>query len=62
MTINFFLGSCLVEAQYVDIDGVPVSIVLNADTTGQLYELDICKADFSPLHAYPAFERVTVKA
>jgi hypothetical protein len=59
---NQFLGSCLVEAQYIDLDGVPVSIVLNADTTGQLYELDIWKADFSPLQAYPVFERVTVKA
>lgn len=58
---NRFLGSCLVEAQYVDHDGVPVSIILNADTTGQLYELDIWKADFSPLQAYPVFERVTVK-
>lgn len=59
---NRFLGSCLVEAQYIDLDGVPVSIVLNADTTGQLYELDIWKADFSPLQEYPVFERVTVKA
>jgi hypothetical protein len=59
---NRFSGSCLVEAQYVDHDGVPVSIVLNADTTGQLYELDIWKADFSPLQAYPVFESVTVKA
>ena len=59
---NRFLGSCLVEAQYVDLDGVPVNIVLNADTTGQLYELDIWKADFSPLQAYPVFERVTVKS
>ena len=59
---NRFLGSCLVEAQYVNLDGVPVSIVLNADTTGQLYELDIRKADFPPLQAYPVFERVTVKS
>jgi hypothetical protein len=59
---NRFLGSCLAEEQYVDLDGVPVSIVLNADTTGQLYELDIWKADFSPLQAYPVFERVTVKS
>jgi len=57
-----FLGSCLVKAQYVDRDGIPVSIVLNTDTTGQLYELDIWKADFSSLQAYPVFERMTIKA
>jgi hypothetical protein len=35
------LGSCLVEAEYLDRDGVPVNLVLNWDTNGLLYELDI---------------------
>ena len=57
-----FLGSCLVEAEYVDRDSVPVSIVLNADQNHRLYELDMWKVDFAPLREYPAFERVTIKA
>lgn len=55
------LGSCLVEAEYVDCDGVLVSIALNADNSGQLYELDMWKVDFAPLREFPAFERVTIK-
>lgn len=55
------LGSCLVEAQYVDLDGVPVSVVLNADTSGRLYELDMWRVDFAPLQEYPGFERMTIE-
>ncbi|MFD2368016.1 DUF6984 family protein [Pseudoduganella sp. GCM10020061] len=57
-----WLGSCLVEAEYVDCDGVSVRIALNADQNRRLYELDIWKLDFAPLLEYPAVERVTVKA
>lgn len=56
------LGSCLVEAEYVDSDGVPVSIALDADASGRLYELDMWKVDFAPLRKYPTYERVTIKA
>ena len=55
------LGSCLVEAEFLDRDGVPVSIALNADTYGRLYELDMWKVDFAPLQEYPDFEQVTIK-
>ena len=55
------LGSCLVEAEYLDRDGVPVSIALNSDTNGMLYELDMWKVDFAPLQEYPYFQRVTIK-
>jgi len=55
-----FLGSeprsfdrTLVEAKYVDSDGVLVSIAVNADNHGQLFELDFWKVDFSPLKRYP---------
>lgn len=48
------LGRCAMEAQYVDADGVPVSIALNLDDRGNLYELDFWKADFSPLLSYPS--------
>ena len=55
------LGSCLVEAGYVDCDGVPVNIALNSDKSGRLYELDMWKVDFAPLQEYPAAERVTIR-
>lgn len=48
------LGRKVAEAEYVDVDGVTVSIVLNADQNGQLFELDIWKVDFSPLKKYPS--------
>ena len=47
------LGMALVEAQYLDSDGVLVSIAVNADKQGQLFELDFWKVDFSPLRRYP---------
>lgn len=36
-----------------DVDGTPLGITLNIDTNGDLYELDVFKADFSPLIAFP---------
>jgi hypothetical protein len=47
------LGSAVSEAQYMDIDGVLVSINLNVDKSGRLFELDLWKVDFSPLKRYP---------
>ncbi len=41
------------EAEYTDDDGVLVSIVLNKDGKGALYEVDFWKVDFSPLRRYP---------
>jgi hypothetical protein len=46
-------GMALVEAQYADTDGVLVSIAVNGDKQGQLFELDFWKVDFSPLKRYP---------
>jgi hypothetical protein len=43
----------LVEAEYVDSDAVLVSIAVNADQTGQPFEIDFWKVDFSPLKQYP---------
>jgi hypothetical protein len=48
------LGEAIAEADYIDDDGVLVSIVLNTDTTDQLYEVDFWKVDFSPLRRYPS--------
>lgn len=47
------LGKVLQEAQYTDEDGVPVSIAINADNKGDLFEVDFWKVDFSPLKRYP---------
>jgi hypothetical protein len=46
-------GMELAEAQYLDSDGVLVSISINADKQGELFELDFWKVDFSPLKRYP---------
>ena len=44
----------IAEAEYTDDDGVLVSIVLNTDVKGAIYEVDFWKVDFSPLRRYPS--------
>ena len=46
-------GCEIASAEFVDEDGVPVSLALNVDQYGDLFELDIWKKDFSPLIRYP---------
>jgi hypothetical protein len=46
-------GQQLVLGEFTDSDGVPVSIALNADSAGNLYELDLWKVDFSSLLKWP---------
>jgi hypothetical protein len=46
-------GRTLAEAEYTDADGICVSIALNADNRGDLFEVDFWKVDFSPLKRYP---------
>jgi hypothetical protein len=36
-----------------DSDGIPLSITINTDMNDDLYELDVFKADFSPLKQFP---------
>jgi hypothetical protein len=36
-----------------DVDDIPLSITLNLGTDGELYELDIFKADLAPLKQFP---------
>ena len=48
------MGRVLVEAEYIDEDGVLVSIAVNCDQNDNLYEMDLWKVDFSPLKRYPA--------
>ena len=47
-------GTALIEAKCTDSDGMLVSIALNVDNRGDLFELDFWKVDFSPLRRYPA--------
>lgn len=58
---NRTLGRCLIEAEFMDRDSVQVSIVLNADQNGRLYELDMWKVDFTPLQEYPVLGRLKIK-
>lgn len=55
------LGQTLAEAVYIDEDGISVSIIVNADEQGRIYELDFWKVDFSPLRSYPSPEQLQVK-
>ncbi|MFB2581602.1 hypothetical protein ACEXQD_10135 [Herbiconiux sp. P15] len=43
----------IIEALFVDTDGVAVSATINIDAAGRLLELDVFKGDFSPLLALP---------
>lgn len=47
------LGSRIASAEFTDNDGVLVSVVINGDNNGLLYELDMWKVDFSPLRRWP---------
>ena len=44
---------CIAEADYMDSDGIPVSIAVNVDQHGKLFEIDIWKVDFGRLKTYP---------
>lgn len=46
-------GKELSRFEFKDNDGVPVSITLNLDDQGLLYELDIWKVNFSKVLSYP---------
>lgn len=41
------------EIEVTDADGVPVSVALLVDAQARIYELDIFKADFSPVIKLP---------
>lgn len=46
-------GKQISELQFTDIDGVEVIASLNLDESGNLFELDIWKTDFSKLLKFP---------
>lgn len=53
-------GKQLVLGEFADSDGIPVSVALNVDSQGRLYELDLWKVDFSPLSNWPDPSRIRV--
>ena len=55
------LGRLLAEAEYLDDDGILVSIVVNADKAGRLFEIDFLKVDFSALKQYPRPDALHIK-
>jgi hypothetical protein len=48
------MGRQIVAGEFNDSDGTLVSITLNVDSEGRLFELDSWKVDFSPLIAWPS--------
>jgi hypothetical protein len=53
-------GKQLVSGEFTDRDGVPVSVTVNADSEGMLYELDVWKVDFTSLLEWPAPSAVRI--
>jgi hypothetical protein len=52
------VSSPIAEAEYLDEDNITVSMVVNIDTDGELYELDMWKVDFSPLKRFPESHQI----
>lgn len=57
---NQRFGDEIARAEYEDQDGVMVSITINTDQHGELYELDFWKVNFSPLSRYPEPSQVRI--
>jgi hypothetical protein len=55
------LYKTIAEAEFNDEDGVPVFLSLGIDCQGELFELDIWKADFSAVTKLPPVEVITIK-
>ena len=55
------LDRAIAEGEFVDEDGTLVSVVLNIDDRGELYELDSWKVDYSNLISWPESERIELK-
>lgn len=51
----------LIQANYVDSDGLEVVITLTKDANNQLLDLDFWKVDFSKLITYPTPETLIFK-
>ncbi len=54
-------GGKVAEAEFKDQDGVLVLATLYVDQSGDLFELDIFKGDFSRLISIPSVENMTIR-
>ena len=48
------MSKVISEMTFIDEDNIPISVSLNIDTHGNLYELDIWKVDFTRFIRYPS--------
>jgi len=48
------------SCSFIDIDGIVVSVTLNLDQYGDLYELDLFKGDCSKLQRWPLVSELKV--
>jgi hypothetical protein len=49
------VGKEIAVITLLDVDGIPLSVEVNLDEDGRLYELDVWKVDFSPLKQFPLY-------
>jgi len=54
-------GQEIAEMTLLDIDGVPVSFAINLDESGNIFELDVFKSDFSKLKKFPIQPYIVIK-
>jgi hypothetical protein len=50
------LGKTLIEKEFTDSDGTPITVAINLDENGDLFELDIWKVDFSSVKRFPVVD------
>ncbi|MDD7888279.1 hypothetical protein [Flavivirga sp. 57AJ16] len=49
------MNKAIIEKQFYDVDDVPISVSINIDTDGNLFELDIWRVDFNPIINFPKY-------
>ena len=54
-------GAEIARADYHDVDNVLVSITINVDERGELFEIDCWKVDYSKLIKYPEPDQLRIK-
>lgn len=47
-------GAEIARIEVSDADGTPLSVSLNVDQHGRLFELDVWRVDFAPLQRWPS--------
>lgn len=55
------IGNVIGNAEFIDSDGITVSIGLNVDEDHQLFELDVWKVDYSKLISFPKSSELKFK-